>query len=216
MRSDNEFLEEYKSVLKRHGKADWTRKREPHVPFVDMCLMFLNDYLRGGPADAVPLLMTGYPSLLEGIAEPGFKRVLKTVRHLCYGFGSRQVWLQAMREYREADQRYRCFEIQQTASGVSYTPGKHTPPGLIGFIRNQLGQMPPHKDNPLDMAVPGDARYLRGRQEKNRLQDLFTAREHAGASHAQTGRQRGKSAARNQHAGTQGCGAGCRSAGIGC
>ena len=166
MRSDKEFLEEYKSVLKRHGKADWTRKREPHVPFVDMCLMFLHDYLRGGPADAVPLLMTGYPSLLEGIAEPGFERVLKTVRHLCYGFGSRQVWLQAMREYREADQRYRCFEIQQTASGVSYTPGKHTPPGLTGFIRKQLGLTPPHKDNTLDMAVPGDASYLRGRQEK--------------------------------------------------
>ena len=136
MRSDKEFIEEYKSVLTRHGKADWTRKSEPHVPFVDMCLMFLHDYLRGGPADAVPLLMAGYPSLLKGIAEPGFERALKTVRHLCYGFGSRQVWLQAMREYREADQRYRCFEIQQTASGVSYTPGKHTPPGLTGFIRN--------------------------------------------------------------------------------
>src|SRR3546814_9909693 len=96
MRTDREFVDGYRrsllSIDPAAGGLDIGTVRS--LALKELCLHFLAEHLPDENVSAVPYLMLGYPSVLNGIGDRSDVRLaLASMRHLCSRYISVAAWL---------------------------------------------------------------------------------------------------------------------------
>lgn len=119
MRSERSFLHRFRAAALIAGPASENLDAGTlrTVGFVELCLHFLLSRLPGEKTDAVPVILLGYPEILDRLED----RVsaiaeLSTLRHLCSRYTSYAAWLDALQRHGNAPQTIRCYD---TLSGVA-------------------------------------------------------------------------------------------------
>jgi hypothetical protein len=158
MRSDREFVSGYREALAAVDPSTRSldAERIRTLGLTELCLAYLHRHLPDEPHRTVPLLMMGYPSLLEGRAGPGAERPLATLRHLCSRFGSVAAWVDATVQYSRTPETQRCFELK----GQRVVARSAAPSSLRTFLERWLEATVPWIERKLHVADPGGAEVV--------------------------------------------------------
>lgn len=156
MRSDREFVNDYRSALKRVDPSTENMLRDEArlLGLTELCLRFLSRYLSEESLEALPFLMMGYPSLLDDATEARKSiGALTTLRHLAAHFGSVGLWADACRSYQLMPEPIRCFNL---STGKPDLRRAH-PSILLDVIDSWLSRSVPWAQSLQRTADPGEA-----------------------------------------------------------
>lgn len=160
MRSDQEFLKDYRSALAEIDPASeaFEIERLRTLGQTELCLAYCARFLPDEPYSSVPFLMMGYPSLLAA-ASPEAVLALASVRHLCSRFGSVSAWIDATMQYQRTPETLRCFDLRE-----QYLKRRTAAPQAIQAVLDVwLRAVVPSTNRTLRAADPGEATVLADR-----------------------------------------------------
>jgi hypothetical protein len=156
VRSDREFIAEYRSTLRRIDPSAESMSADASrtLALTEICLRFLSRFLPNENILTVPFLMMGYPSLLDRstVGREAVK-ALAILRHFAAHFGSAALWDDACRSYQRTQETLRCFDfvnqIPQLRSARSTT--------LLEILDTWLAKVAPWTRSEDGPAGPGEA-----------------------------------------------------------
>ena len=156
MRTDREFVEGYRrsllSIDPAAGGLDIGTVRS--LALTELCLHFLAEHLPDENVSAVPYLMLGYPSVLNGVGDrPDVRLALASMRHLCSRYISVAAWLDACRQHGERSETIRCYNVVDRKPLLRNAASAT----LRTLLDAQLGRTVPWVERKLSLADPGEA-----------------------------------------------------------
>lgn len=156
VRSDREFVAEYRSALRRVDPSAESMQADASrtLALTELCLRFLSRYLPNENILTVPFLMMGYPSLLSSPVD-GREAVkaLATLRHFAAHFGSAALWDDACRSYQRTQETFRCFDLVDQLPQPRYARATT----LVDVIDTWLAKPAPWTRSQDGPAGPGEA-----------------------------------------------------------
>ncbi|KAF0225747.1 MAG: hypothetical protein FD176_194 [Rhodospirillaceae bacterium] len=157
MRTDNDFIDQYKDLLKAVDPSAARLSKEDlrSLGMTELCLAAVAEFLPDQDIAAVPSLMLGYPALVPGAANnPDLEKALSSLRHLCGRFGSISAWMDACRAHAQLPETMRCYDIRDRRPVLRAA----APPSILTHLIQGLRQQVPWVRRALKVADPGAAR----------------------------------------------------------
>lgn len=114
MRSDYAFISRFRAAALAANPAadDLGSGTLRTIGLVELCLHFLAERLPGERTDAIPVVLLGYPAVLDTLQDPhAALGELATLRHLCSRFTSYAALLDALQRHAAAPQTIRCYDV---------------------------------------------------------------------------------------------------------
>lgn len=155
MRSADAFHDDYREALAGIDPStrEFEREKRRTLAQAELCLAFLHYYLPYEGVRTIPVLMMGYPKLMDGAAEPGAVHALANLRHICSRFGSMSAWVDALMQHAAAQEHLKCFDgRRQTVHLRSAAPDR-----LKLLLSDWLARPVPWTQRRHQIAKPGEA-----------------------------------------------------------
>ena len=162
MRSDREFIAEYRDVLADVDPSTGSNldiERVRTLAQTELCLSYLCRFLPEESVRAVPFLMMGYAKLLNGADDDDAASAMMTLRHLCGRFGSVSAWADATVQYGRMPEVIRCFKLHEHRAVLRNA----APESLRSLLDRWLLTTVPWTQRKVQVAGPGEATVIMDR-----------------------------------------------------